>query len=399
MEKIHLPKELYDRLNLSEDEEIEVVALEADSFTIRKVNVTKTDRAASWFILPTIIASLIFIAFAFFLEHPHVIPLSGNESIATAVIIIANAIGMFTFIGAYYKRRQDFYRQMGKRIFWRTFATVVFSVLLILVLSTIAFFWFLGQIFYGVNFGLFTSTLIFGIFSGIINYLMIFVVDTFSINVMVNMLLMVSIGGLVSSMATNGDQYWWQRNFSLLGTQASHSSWQFNLTLIVSAALFAALVDYIFVSLRQKIGTHLRQSILQVLLTLCAISIGLVGLIPNNGGWMHVAHDVVAQLIVFFMGLSILGIRWFLPQATRNLYRMSYLIVGLIFLSYLLWHPIHYLTLTAFEILSFSLSFAWLLLLVNSLINMLWNDQKLYRVGLNPQTKVTKKKEKENNKG
>lgn len=147
--------------------------------------------------------------------------------------------------------------------------------------------------------------------------------------------------------------------------------------MIVSAALFAALIDYIFVALRQKAGSHYRQNILQVLLTLCAISIALVGLVPNDPGWMHIAHDIVAQLIVLFMAISILGIRWFLPNADPNLYRMSYFIVALILISYVLWHPIHYLTLTAFEILSFSLSFAWLLLLVNTLINMLWNTKNI----------------------
>ncbi len=60
------------------------------------------------------------------------------------------------------------------------------------------------------------------------------------------------------------------KEFSLLGTQASRSSWQFNLTLIVSAALFAALIDYIFVSLRQKAGSHYRQNIFASFIdTLC----------------------------------------------------------------------------------------------------------------------------------
>ena len=380
MNKIHLPQELYDKLHLSENEAIEVVDVGADSFTVRKVNSIKTGTASTWFVAPTFLATLIFIAFAFFFKHPHVIPLAGNESLATAVITIANGMGILTFIAAYFMRRKDFYQQMTRQIYWRTFLTVVVSALLISTLALMAFFWFLGQIFYGVNFGLFTSSLIFSIFSAIINYVMIFIVDTFSISMMVNMLLIVSIGGLVSSMATNGNQYWWRRNFSLLGTHASQSSWQFNLTLIVTAALFGALIDYLFVSLRQKIGVHLRQTILQVLLTLCAVSIALVGLIPNNDGWMHIAHDIVAQLIVLFMALSILGIRWFLPQAKKELYIMSYIIVGLILISYFLWHPVYYLTLTAFEILSFSLSFAWLLLLINNLINLLWNDRKIYQV-------------------
>ena len=99
---------------------------------------------------------------------------------------------MLTFISAYFSRRKEFYKQMTKRSYWRTFATVTLSVLLIVILASMGLFWFLGQIFYGVSFGLFTSTLIFTIFSGIINYVMIFVVDTFSINMMVTMLLVVS---------------------------------------------------------------------------------------------------------------------------------------------------------------------------------------------------------------
>lgn len=71
---------------------------------------------------------------------------------------------MLTFISAYFSRRKEFYKQMTKRSYWRTFATVTLSVLLIVILATMGLFWFLGQIFYGVSFGLFTSTLLFTIF-------------------------------------------------------------------------------------------------------------------------------------------------------------------------------------------------------------------------------------------
>lgn len=47
MDKIHLPKEIYERLDLQENEEIEIVDLAADSFTIRKVNARKSDKAAN----------------------------------------------------------------------------------------------------------------------------------------------------------------------------------------------------------------------------------------------------------------------------------------------------------------------------------------------------------------
>lgn len=41
-----------------------------------------------------------------------------------------------------------------------------------------------------------------------------------------------------------------------------------------------------------------------------------MGLVPNDPGWMHIAHDIVAQLIVLFMAISILGIRWFYQMPT-----------------------------------------------------------------------------------
>ena len=144
-----------------------------------------------------------------------------------------------------------------------------------------------------------------------------------------------------------------------------------------------ALFDYIFVSIREKLGHRIRFMILQILLTLCAISIALVGLIPNNGdGLAHIMHDVAAQLIVLFMSLSILGIRWFLPDLDKNMYRISYGLAGLIVFGYFLWHPLYYLNLTAFEILSFSLSFAWIMLLINTLVRILFNPRVVYQVDI-----------------
>lgn len=381
MKKIALPDELYDKLELSENDEVEVIDIANDSFKIRAATTKKRVSATSWFLFPTFIATALAIIAYRWLNLPDSIPMSGNNSLATGIIVIGNAIGMLTFIISYLNRRQELFRQMARRVYWRTFGTVVISVFLIVTLALSAIFWFINQIFYGVSFGLYTSILFFAIFSGILNFVLIFVVDVFEVSMLLNMLIMVAIGGFVSSMASNGNQYWWQRNFSELGTQHSQASLQFNLTLIISAALMIGLLDYIFVSIRSKSGWRIRHVILQCLLTLAAICIALVGLIPNNGlGFAHVAHDIAAQLIVLFMGLAILGIRWFLPLIDKSVYQVSYIIVGLLALSYVLWHFVHYLTLTAFEILSFSLSFAWLMLLINSLLNVLWNEKKVYKV-------------------
>ncbi|WP_081167957.1 DUF998 domain-containing protein [Lactococcus garvieae] len=378
MKKIFLPKELYDQLDLSDEQEVEVVENNRNSFTIRAKTPTRKEDAARVFLIPTAISTFLFFIASQVMKLNQ-IHLSGTASISTGVLVIANVVAMTSFIIAFIKKRKELYHTMRPRVYWRTFPSVILSVFIIVTLALVALFWFLNQLFYGLSFDVFTSMLIFAIFSAILNYLLIFTVDTFSIQMMINMLIMVSVGGLVASMAANNNQYWWQKNFSLLGTSESNTSLQFNMTLVVSAALMIALFDYIFVSIREKLGHRIRFMILQILLTLCAVSIALVGLIPNNGtGLAHVMHDVAAQLIVLFMSLSILGIRWFLPDLDKNLYRVSYGLAALIIFGYFLWHPLYYLNLTAFEILSFSLSFAWIMLLINTLVRILFNPRVVY---------------------
>jgi hypothetical protein len=244
----------------------------------------------------------------------------------------------------------------------------------------VALFWFFDQIFHGAQFDIFTSTFIYAAFSGILNYFIISIVDSFSIEMLVNMLILVVIGGLVASMATNGNLYWWKRNFSLLGTPESHASFQFNLTLIVSGALFLALIDYIFVALAQKFQRNWRHIVLRILLTLTAFCIAGVGLVPNTGAMGHFWHDQIAMFIVYFMGLTVLSIRWLFPEGGKDLIRLSYGIVVFLFVSFVLWRGFHYFSLTAFEILSFAASFAWLMLFISRLTSMLWDEHKTYQV-------------------
>ena len=381
-EKIVLPSDLYENLSLDGSEEVEIIENAGESFTVRAVNAKpEHDYAPRWFWLPTGIAALVFIIVIIFL-HPHVISLSGaNPSIATATLIISNAAAFITFVLAYLMRRRELYRTVTRKIYWRTFPVIIIAYLIIASLALVALFWFIDQIFHGVKFDRLTSIVIFTLLTAIWNYFVIFLVDTFNIRMLVSMLILVVSGGLVTSMATNGNQYWWQRNFSLLGTSQSQSNWQFNLTLVVSAALFAALIDYIFVSLREKYGPNWRYTVLRVLLMLSAICMAGVGLVPNDGkGLAHLWHDQLAMFIIYFMAIAILGIRWLLPQAGKNFIRISYGVVVVLIISYALWRFVHYFSLTAFEIVSFALSFAWVLLFINTLMGLLWDDRKIYRV-------------------
>lgn len=173
-------------------------------------------------------------------------------------------------------------------------------------------------------------------------------------------------------MAVNNERYWWQHNLSFLGTRNASSGWQFNATLIFSALLMIALIDYLFVSLQEYYPGSRRLILLRALLTLTAINLGLVGVFPNNIS-SHYLHDQVASFLIYCVLALIIGVRWLLPQITKEFLYLSYGVGAALAVAEVLFRGIGYLSLTAFEMLAFVMAFGWLLMLldrIESLINV-----------------------------
>jgi len=172
-------------------------------------------------------------------------------------------------------------------------------------------------------------------------------------------------------MAVNNQKYWWQHNLSFLGTSNASSGWQFNATLIFSALLMVALIDYLFVSLNEFFAGSRRLILLRILLTLTAVNLGLVGVFPNNAA-SHDLHDQVASFLVFFIIALVVGVRWLLPAVTTDFLVLSYGVGMTLVVAELLFRVLGYLSLTAFEMIAFLLAFGWLLMLfdrIEALIN------------------------------
>ncbi|MFV0556785.1 MAG: DUF998 domain-containing protein [Lactovum sp.] len=382
MSKIILPQELYEKLELSkeEDSKVEIIDNAKNSFVIKSVSKIRKKSDIKWFLVPTVISSLLFLIISLFFLKKETLPFVGNDqSLATFILIVTNLLSFSNFIFAYIKKRENLYHEMSSNVYWRTLLTVIISELMISTLLLMAIFWFLNQIFYGVRFDILTSMIIVTLFSLILNYSLIFIIDNFKIEILVNMLILVALGGAISSIVTNGNPYWWKRNLSLLGTYESEARFEFNLTLLISGALLIALIDYIFVSMVEKFGKHWRYLILKGFLILAALSIMGIGLVPNNEEG-HVLHTQLALFIFYFMALAILGIKWLLPELGKEFIRFSYLISFLLLICYILWDYLNYFNLTAFEIFSFALGFSWLLLFINRLAEILWNGKKVYKV-------------------
>ena len=219
--------------------------------------------------------------------------------------------------------------------------------------------------FAGAKFDVYTSTLFIFLIVAAITYVMINLAMTISESIITNSMMIMIIGGMLLSMLTNSNRDWWHYNFSYLGTHQNATYWRFNITLIFSALLMATLVDYLFFNLQKKYPDR-GVSILRLLLYAEAACLGGIGCFPNNPQY-HVLHDRISMWLVYIMILIIVLLKWLMPKLSQQFLKISYIIGAIMALDWLIFKLTDYLSLTAFELLEFGLSFSWLLLLFQNL--------------------------------
>lgn len=358
--KVELPTEVVDKLHLTDGDPVR--------FTIRNNGALLqpleeiTQRISLWWpLVPTFITSIVFYLFFWYRKQTQIL-LVGTTSIATALIILGLITGTLLFIIFFIKSRKSTTNSTSRNIYWRNFPTIVLSFALILLLALLGIFWVFGLIFTGASFDQLTSTFIFFIFSSVINYLMILAALSISSLMLTTLFMAIISSGVVISMAANSQRRWWQHNLSFLGTDLASNSWSFNLTLIFSALIMIALIDYLFVSLQESYQRTWQLTTLRVILTLAAVDLGAVGAFPNNATF-HTLHDQLARMLIYFIIILIVGIKWLLPQVNRDFLITSYIIGGVLVLTDILFQFVGYLSLTAFELIGFILAFGWILLL------------------------------------
>lgn len=324
------------------------------------------DISLKLYFIPSLLGAFIFFLF-FFITGRTYIPLTGSLSTASLVLVIGVISGFLTstmqFI--YHKRRG---RQNLKHIYWRNFPTIIIALTLMVAVALLFIFYLLGLIFNHLSLDIYLSVLIAFIFFSIINYFMLHFIFVLSPSLITKLLVTVIIGGVLISMVTNSEAQWWKNNLSFLGTSEASGSWQFNLTLIISAFLMIALVDYLFVNIQSVYPQHKGLWVLRILLIVMSISLALVGYFPADGpGSQPEWHNQSAAMLVYTVIIMIVGIKWFIPNITREFQMTSYSIGLALFILTILFERGSYISLTAFEIIAFLLAFSWLLLLLQAL--------------------------------
>lgn len=377
---INLPEEVVTELHLQPEQSFHLT-LRNGSLTLHPIDGQNEIQTLSLrhFLVPSVLAALLFIGYALYQRHFQ-LPLGGDDSIASAVILLGEMSGMLSFLVTYVQevRRQP--NSLKRKTSWRVFPALLIAFAIILAFITSGFFWAINYLFQNVTFDLFTSVVLFVLFDAIINFLMIYAALSISTLFITAIFVMTMIGGVLIAMVTNSSRLWWQYNLSFLGTDGALDAWQFNATLILAGLIWIALVDYLFVPLQQVMRGNHRLIVLRVLLTLSAISLAGIGAFPNNAGQLHFIHDQIANGLVYFILILMAGNRWLLPNAPREFMVTSYVIGGVLVVTMLLFEVIGYLSLTAFEIIAFGLTLSWILLLLQNIYRLYYHAYQTFVV-------------------
>lgn len=381
--KITIPDEVVRELELEQGDVLEL-RNEDQTLIIRTEKVQDTNQTVSlrWFLTPAVITTVLFFIFVQILGEDQ-IHLTGAVSISSMLILLCLLRGMGSYLTFFIRSKKNQVNHAMRFIYWRHLPTILISFVIMLGAVMLGFFWMLSILFKGASFDIYTATFIFFLFSAIINYIMIFFALATSPSLITTLLIAVILGGVILSMISNEELQWWQVNLSFLGTSDARGSWQFNMTLMISALLMVALIDFLFVILQHTIPKSRRLIVLRVLLTLTAIDLGAVGFFPNNGtGRLHELHNTAANYLVYLITILILGIRWLLPRITKEFIGVSYGIGFILIVCNFLFRNVGYLSLTAFELIAFFLAFTWIFLLLQNLQRLAKDTQEVYMIQL-----------------
>lgn len=360
---LKLPQDLKEQLGVEPGTQVKV-HIGADEIKITTQKPVEIRKHRWGVIILTAIMTAIFLGY-FLTRKIYQISLVGSESVATMVLVLTTISGFLSFAAAFIQLKH----QSGsavEAVSWRNFPTVALSCTLISFMLMAGLFWIAGNLFKGATFDLFTSTALFALITSVEVQAVNSIVPQLSSRLLTNIFIAVIVSGVILAMISNQNLYWWKHNLSFLGTNQAVASWEFNLALIFAGLILLALVDYLFASLKRVFPKSRQLLVLRILLTLLAIDLALVGVFPNNTQ-MHTLHTRVAGYLIFLVLALIFGIKWLLPDISKDFLHTSWMIAAALLAGEILFQVVGYLSLTAFEIMAFLLAFSWLVMLFERL--------------------------------
>ena len=294
-------------------------------------------------------------------------PLWGGWSVGAiaAISVTLSALGLGA--AGYWRSRnlpgQEWRHALRPWKFSVDVATVAAVHAIIGGILTVVTFAMLQRSFEGLVVDGFTATGATAASAGLAGYWIYLSVSAITTNRLATLLVFFMASATLASMATAQDPQWWEYHFSQLGTADDFSSSLFNLALIVAGAFvttFALYVDRDLTTLvRQGVLVHAwAPRFVSIVFIVMGVMLAGVGLFPLT---VSVAlHNSCA----IGMSLSFLALLATSPWTLKGMPARFFWFCGgaaaLILGGALLFEPIGYYNLTAFELLAFATIFGWI---------------------------------------
>lgn len=294
-------------------------------------------------------------------------PLWGKWSVGAVAAISVLVTGLVIAAVGYWRSRdlpgQEWRRRLRP---WKTaldIATVAAVHSVIAGLLTVAVFVVLQRSFEGVIVDAFTSTAATAASAGLAAYWIVLSVSAVTTSRLASLLVMFMAISVLASMATAQDPAWWEYHFSQLGTSDDVSSRLFNLAVFIGGAFVTTFAMYV----HRDLTTLVRQGVLvhpwaprfvSAVFVVMGVLLACVGVFPLDVSfWLH-------NLSAIGMSLTFLGMLISAPWTLKGMpARFFWFCTGGVVLllgGALLFEPLGYYSLTAFELLAFATIFGWI---------------------------------------
>ena len=294
-------------------------------------------------------------------------PLWGGLSVGIVAAAGALLTGLALGVIGYWRSRslpgQEWRHDLRPWKFSLDEGTVSAVHAIIAAILTVCTFVLLQRSFEGLTVDVWVGTGLVAVTTGLVGYWIYLSVSSITTNKLASLLVLFMAVSTLASMSTSQDPRWWEYHFSQLGTANDLSSALFNIALIVGGLFVTTFALYV----NRDLVTLVRQGVLvhpwapmavSVVFIVMGVLLAGVGLFPLD------VNMAVHNSCAIGMSLTFLALLFSSPWVLRGMPRRFFVFCGataaVLLAGAVLFEPVGYWNLTAFELLAFSIIFGWI---------------------------------------